>query len=790
VSATATSASRWPLLGWRIDAQTISPDLLAAGGLLVATLAFYFPLVFLGRGLADYDALVYFIPQREFLAQSLLAGQLPLWNPGLYLGAPFLANPQTAVLYPPSWLFLIGQPHVIYTVQLVLHGFLAALFTYSLTRQAFSVSPLAAAIGGFAYAFGGFAVGQVGHLNQISAAAWLPAVLLAYHRFAASGQPRWVALGALALALQLLAGHPQETYMTLIVLGIFGVVCAPWTRPQRIIVLGIGGAGLCLLGAAVAAAQLVPTLELAPLSIRGEGVNWKDAVAGSLPSYLAVRALFPPFWVRVPNTEFLGYAGVVPVTLGLWAIVVGRARPVVFGAVVCGLGIFLALGENNGFYRWVFETVPGFDTFRVPARWLLIWEFGAAMLAACGADWIARGSHVWLRRPTVLARAAVLALILMTGLAWQLREGEDFAQRRTPALWAALAAATLAAGALPHLGRPALAVGLLVTLAGGELWAAADASPARQAPPPVVTAGETVDWLHAQGVTTADRLVSLARPEYVPKHEPELVAAAGDVSEAVAYAAIVAQKWHDTLTPNVPLQYGLSTADGYDGGVLPLLRWVRLSSLVVAEPRPDGVLLSRLETVPSERVLDLLGVRYVIVNAGVSPGPGLQVAADFGDLRILARPAPVARDSIVFSASVADDEAALARMRSATWESTREVVLNAGPSLQGEGESIAVAPTVSTATTWKARVSLPRAGYLLQREAWYPGWRARVDGVETPVVRADVLYRAMALAPGDHDVEIYFESSSFQRGALVSGAGLLVVAMLLALPIIRTRVRR
>src|SRR5439155_22759603 len=102
------------------------------------------------------------------------------------------------------------------------------------------------------------------------------------------------------LARQLLAGHPQEPYMTLIVLGIFGVVCAPWTRPHRIIVPAIGGAGLCVLGAAVAAAQLLPTLELAPRSIRGEGVNWKDAVAGSLPSYLAVRALFPPFWVRVP----------------------------------------------------------------------------------------------------------------------------------------------------------------------------------------------------------------------------------------------------------------------------------------------------------------------------------------------------------------------------------------------------------------------------------------------------------------------------------------------------------
>src|SRR5215831_18005730 len=218
-TATAT-APRVRAVRWRplsTGAWPLSVDASAALGLLAAALAFYYPLVFLGRALVDYDAFVYFYPQRVYLAQSLLAGRLPLWDPQLFLGAPFLANPQSAVLYPPSWLFVFGPVQSVYTAQLVLHAFLAAFFTYLLGRHAFGLLPLAAAVGGLAYAFGGFAVGQVGHLNQISAAAWLPAVLLAYHRFATTSQPRWIALGALALGLQLLAGHPQETYMTLIV---------------------------------------------------------------------------------------------------------------------------------------------------------------------------------------------------------------------------------------------------------------------------------------------------------------------------------------------------------------------------------------------------------------------------------------------------------------------------------------------------------------------------------------------------------------------------------------------
>jgi hypothetical protein len=768
-------------------------DALAAGGLLAAALVFYYPLVFLGRGLVDYDAFVYFYPQRVFLARSLLAGKIPLWDPNLFLGAPFLANPQTAVLYPPSWLFVFGTPQTIYTLQLVLHAFLAAFFTYLLARHVFNAMPLAAAIGGLAYAFGGFTVGQVGHLNQISAAAWLPAVLLTYHRFAVTCRLHWIALGALALALQLLAGHPQETYMTLIVLGIFGVVTAPWSSPRRLMASAVGGAALCMIGGLVAAAQLLPTLELAPLSIRGAGVNWSDAVAGSLPSYLAIRALLPPYWIRVPYTEYLGYVGVTAVTLGLLAIMRGRPRAVLFALIVSAIGLFLALGENTGVYAWAFSAVPGFDTFRVPARWLLLWEFGAALLAAMGADWVGRGSVVWLRSRWLWVRCALLLVILVSALAWQSENGEAFATRRTPFLFVAMVAATLAVGALPHLGRPLLAVGLLTVMSGTELWAAADASPARQAPPSAFTHGKTVDWLWANGASDQERLLSMARPEYVPASEDEVRAGLSSLPDHTVDQVLAAQKWNDTLTPNVPLQYGLNTADGYDGGVLPLLRWLHLSGLVVQSPRPDGVLLTRLDALPTDRTLDLLGVRYLIANADAVGRTGLQTV-DFGDLRLYARPKPVPLSLIVYGVTAADNEtAALSRMAAADFDSTREVVIEGGLASSPSTSSTApqpVTPDVATAERWHAQVALAETGYLLQREAWYPGWRARVDGVEVPVLRADSLFRGVALTAGTHDVEVYFDSSSFKRGALLSIAGLVVIIVLLAWrPIIRTRVQ-
>ena len=165
---------------------------------------------------------------------------------------------------------------------------------------------------------------------------------------------------------------------------------------------------------------------------------------------------------------------------------------------------------------------------------------------------------------------------------------------------------------------------------------------------------------------------------------------------------------------------------------------------------------------------------------------------DFGDLRLFARPNLVPLSLVVFGATrAADEAAALSRISTPEFDSTREVVLEGdASSLSPRAAAQSVAPDVVSAERFAARVSLSQAGYLLQREVWYPGWRARVDGVETPVLRADALFRAVPLSAGDHDVEVFFDSASFKRGAFVTLGALVVIIILLAWrPIMRLRVQ-
>src|SRR4051794_6057162 len=275
-TARAAPGARTGLAGRRGD--------LLAIGCLPALVALFNPgLVFFGRVLAGYDTFVYFYPLRTYLGEALREGRLPLWNPYLFAGTPFLANPQTAIFYPGSWLFaLLDVPHA-YVLNFLGHIALAALALYAFARCSLRLGRVGSVLGGTAFAFSGFMNGQAGHINQFSVAAWLPAVALLLDLSLRRLRPWPLAGLVFVLALQILAGHPQEAYMTVAALGIVVLWrClpdGPLAMVRGGLILGVA-AGLA---GSISAVQLLPTLELSSLSIRGGGLSYDIASFGALP---------------------------------------------------------------------------------------------------------------------------------------------------------------------------------------------------------------------------------------------------------------------------------------------------------------------------------------------------------------------------------------------------------------------------------------------------------------------------------------------------------------------------
>ena len=141
--------------------------------LLFFVLLLYYPLLFTNRVLANGDILHYFYPYRDYAASAFREGKIPLWNPYIFLGAPFLANPQTAVLYPLHWpLSWLPVTKQIYW-SAALHTWILGLGGYQLMRR-WQLSLFAGLTTAVVLAGSGFYGGLLGHINQMNAAAWLP----------------------------------------------------------------------------------------------------------------------------------------------------------------------------------------------------------------------------------------------------------------------------------------------------------------------------------------------------------------------------------------------------------------------------------------------------------------------------------------------------------------------------------------------------------------------------------------------------------------------------------------
>src|SRR5215213_6676347 len=179
------------------------PELAAAVALLLLVLAFNPGLALQGRVLGGYDAFVYFYPLRSYIAETLGQGRLPLWSPYLFAGTPYLANPQTSVFYPGTWLFAVVETPRAYALNFLAHVWIVGIGFYAFARVTLGLGRVAGLLGGAAFAFSGFMNGQAGHINQFSAVAWLPAVALALDCAIRTGRPLAVAGLVVGLTLQI-----------------------------------------------------------------------------------------------------------------------------------------------------------------------------------------------------------------------------------------------------------------------------------------------------------------------------------------------------------------------------------------------------------------------------------------------------------------------------------------------------------------------------------------------------------------------------------------------------------
>lgn len=725
-------------------------------------------------------------PFVRFSKQTL--PHLPLWNPHIVGGRPFLANAQSAIFSPfnaPAYVMPYYES-LAWTFAMKL--FLASFGMFLLAR-ALSMRDGAALLAGLVF---GFNTWMVAWQLYPHSAVWvlIPWLLLAVEYLVR--RPDLVTVSALSalVGVQFLGGHPESSFHAMVAaVAFFAVRAFPAARRQDGKTWRRIGAfvGASVLGTVLAALVLLPFVELllgsADLAQRSD-----SAKSGfTEPRYLLGLAL-PYYWGKPTGTPietfFVAravYAGALPLLLAFVAIMVRprgiRAAVAGFGAV-CMAVVFAV--------KPVFQIVTALPVFSSGhnTRLVALYMVCVALLAGWGADDLASRRLAGRRRTITLA---VCGVAIVGPIAWVVANG------------------TFGGAGLGEAARVA--------------WTFAKPPAATEAGAfPTIRMASVLGWLPIIGAVTA-LLVLATRPRGLPAvvfAVAALTLTAGDLAlvgmgnnpavdrEHAEQPLTGGIRFLQSRRPDrfvsgqqipqdvIPMNFGLYEARGYD---LPIeRRYDRLwrSRVSPEYPSQNGsypqfIPLS-LPRVTKERlrILGLLGVRDVLDAPDAPPlrGKYLRVAYRGRDATIYENKKRLPRAFVVGAQSTATSgRQALDRFTGRRFDA-RDVAVTESrvPGLPvADSARRAGSARIVRYGADRVRVSATatRPGMLVLSDNWAPGWKVKVDGQEQDLHRVDYVLRGVRLAPGRHQVEFAYQPLSWRIGWITSLVALLLVTAMM-----------
>jgi hypothetical protein len=370
----------------------------------------------------QFDGITQFYPWRLFASRTWHRGYVPLWNPHQFCGTPFLANGQSAVLYPPNLLFEVMPVMFAFGWSALLHLIFTGLFAYLFFRRALGRGRWGSTIGATCWQLSTWQISWLALPTFLTTSAWLPAELLAVYVVARKPTVGNSAVLGCLIAIMVLAGHLQISLYCLLLVAAYAVyqivIAKAGLRDVLRVVLVTS-----TVTALLVSAQLVPTLELSRLSHRAgavaTGSGYHSYTALALP-FVQLIGLFVPgffghpdagtYWGATNYAENAGYVGVFGLVLALAGLAKRRSGTASFFFALCGLvTILIALGTPVG--ALLYYGIPGFAATGSPARILVLWTFCVSALVAFGADdFLTSPGTVWRGLAVYVALALLVSV--------------------------------------------------------------------------------------------------------------------------------------------------------------------------------------------------------------------------------------------------------------------------------------------------------------------------------------------------------------------------------------------
>jgi hypothetical protein len=704
-----------------------------------------------------YDQYLQFVPSREFFHDELQKGRFPLWNPHMSSGVPSVASMQGAALYPINLLFSPLSPFVSSGLAAFAKLCLAGIFTLLYLRRV-GVTNAAALVGALTFSLSGFLIVWLGHPHTNSAVL-LPALFYFVEGLVAGPRAlgQWSGL-ALTMGAVLLGGHlPTTVHMTIATAAYAAFRMFTARGPNRFaFIVSLSTAAIA--GALVAAPQLLPFAEyyrLSSMSQSSEALNrWASHlqpatlihfvlpyVSGSPAAGFEHLAQALGFGTIENFNERTGYVGLLALFLASVAVVRRRSAVTFFFAGLAAIALTIIYGVPP--WPAIMRRLPVLNS--INHERLLLWlDWSAAVLAGFGADTLIRSGSSLRQRRVAIALVAVISVPVVAFFFAGRITRFDTASRSFLAsqLW------VLAGGlvVIVLVTRRWIGPKLLATLCIG--WTAVD-----------------LLWF-AFGYNPA-----VPRAAYKPTTDAiRFLQADGSTSRVFGMGTI--------LAPNLAGMYGLDDLRGQD-----FMNVARYEEFITGRAG-NFLFYMSADQIPSD--FALTNVKYVLLpNRLADPRPGLELVYE-KEIAIYLNTRHRPRALVVFDHRVeTNSSAVLAAVRDPAFDPEQTVWLEEPPPDLPAESAASTPPSAAGARITKyepddvtVEAELPKPGFVLLLDTYFPGWTATVDGRTVPISRADYVYRAVRVPSGRHVVAFTYRPFSFRLGLGASLATLVLMATL------------
>lgn len=821
VSAPSVSSAPW----W----QRAVPHLLAVLFFVVLACAYFAPIMFDGKTLAQHDITQFQGGAHEAQEYAKAMGKEALWTNSMFSGMPTYL---ISLHFPGDWSGYLQKAMTLGLPAVVANLFLALLCGYILL-VALGVRPLIAVAGAVALGFSSYnlAILAAGHNTKSLALAYAPLVLggllVTYRR------DKWLGavLFAVGLTLNVHVNHLQITYYLLLLVAIFGIIelvsaVRAGHLPEfakRTALLALGAA----LAVGVSFGRLYTTAEYSKYSNRGPSelksaaptapgqapaANAEDASSGVDRDYAfqysygvgeTITLLIPNFYggassMPLGTDSNLAKAGLPQEYLGAMPTYWGQqsytAGPVYMGAVVCFLfilglfvvdkrtrywllagtvlSILLAWGKNFETFNYlIFDLLPGYNKFRAVSMALVIAQLAMPILGALALSRILRPRPAavpmlpGIKAPLSAEASALLPKVLYAGA---------IAAGLCVLAYLASFSFDFAApvdGELTKQGFTPQLLGALradrADLLRNDVWRGLL----------FIGAALGVLYLHLKGqlkvVPAAAIMVVLVLVDlwgvdkrYLGDNKFQRETIAEEFQPSPADQLILQDKDLSYRVLNVQNPFNEAQTSYFHKSI---------GGYHGAKLRRYQDLIERQISNNNQQVLNMLNMRYLITGDAKQPvqrNPGA-----LGNAWFVSQVQPVANPDA--------EMAALSTLSPAT-----EAVVDASKFPQQKAATYDIAGSSIALTNYspdelKYRYNATQAGLVVFSEIYYAdGWQAFIDGKPVPHIRANYVLRALQVPAGAHTIEFKFEPKSYAVGNAVS----LVASIALLLVLVGTGV--